>query len=73
MKKKIKHLQIPDYVNVFVDSRATETLSVRLLPEYRTMVEQLAKIHGTSLTRIVLWALSLLANEIPHTDSNTIL
>lgn len=73
MKKKIKHLQIPDYVNVFVDSRATETISVRLIPKYRKLVEDLAEKHETSLTGIVLWGLSLLPHTLPHPASKAIL
>jgi hypothetical protein len=67
--KKTKTLPtIPSHLGVFVDSRATETLSVRLLPEFRNKVEQLADFYGTSLTRVVLMALDLLPN--PNISKN---
>jgi hypothetical protein len=68
--KKTKTLpNIPSYLGVFVDTRAVATLSVRLTAQNRSKIERLARIYETSLTEIVLWALSKLPHPASHTDS----
>jgi len=69
MQKSKNAPKIPD--GVFVDSRATETLSVRLMPIYRTKIETLARVHETSMTEIVLWAFSLLPHPVAQTNTKS--
>ena len=63
-RKRLNHPDIPSHVGVDVDDRAICTLSVRLLPEYRTAIEAISRELDTSMTKVTLSAFDLLFDQI---------
>ncbi len=57
MDKENKHSNHPP---AHVDSRATETLNLRILPTLRSFIENEAETHNVSMTKVALSAFDLL-------------